>query len=126
MATGYEWKCVSCGYLVKTNGPHEFYIDPHGCRQRYGHPVPRSKEAEECGVHGLTMVSYCPSCDANREVVIEEFDPPRGFISCWLGPHNIIEPACPECGGELLTKLDGLLCPRCHAGFFTGGQVWVT
>lgn len=41
MATYCLWKCDSCGYTVETNGPHEFYRDAQGERERYGHPVPR-------------------------------------------------------------------------------------
>ena len=126
MATYCEWKCESCGYVVETNGPHEFYIDAQGHRQRYGHPVPRSAEAEQAGVSGLTTVAYCPVCDELHEVVIEEFAPPRNFITCWLGAHNLIEPTCPECGSILLEALPDVPCPRCPNGKFTGGVVKVT
>jgi hypothetical protein len=126
MATYYQWKCESCSYMVETNGPHEFYIASHGQRQRYGHPLPRSKEAEEAGVAGLTVVAYCPVCDEAHEVVIEEFDPPRNFITCWLGAHNLIEPTCPECGSTILTELPGLPCPRCPNGVFAGRVVKYT
>lgn len=126
MATYYQWKCESCSYMVETDGPHEFYIDSHGQRQRYGHPLPRSDEAEKAGVSGLTTVAYCPVCDEVHEVVIEQFDPPRNFITCWLGAHNLIEPACPECGNTLLDELPDVPCPRCASGKFTGGVVKVT
>jgi rRNA maturation protein Nop10 len=98
VATYSLWKCDSCGYAVETNGPHEFYLDTQGEHQRYGHPVPRSEEAGKAGVAGLTTLAYCPVCDEVHEVVIQEFDPPRNFITCWLGAHHLIEPTCPECG----------------------------
>ena len=123
MATYYQWKCESCGYMVETNGPHEFYIDSLGRRQRLGHPLPRSDEAEKAGVADLTTVAYCPVCDEVNEVVIEQFDPPRNFIACWLGSHNLIVPTCPECGSTLLNELRDVPCPRCANGKFTGGVV---
>jgi len=112
--------------MVETNGPHEFYVDAQGEHERYGHPVPRSEEAEEAGVSGLTMVAYCPVCDEVHEVVIKEFDPPRNFVTCWLGAHTLIEPTCPECTSTLLEELPDVPCPRCAHGKFTGGVVKVT
>jgi hypothetical protein len=126
MATYCEWTCDSCGYLVETNGPHEFYLDAQGERQRYGHPVPRSEEAAKAGVSGLTTVAYCPVCDEVREVVIERFDPPRNFITCWLGSHDLIEPTCPACGSALLDELPDVPCPRCASGRLGGGVVKMT
>ena len=126
MATGYEWTCNSCGYVVETSAYHEFYRDILGQRQPHGHPLPRLDEAARAGVQGLSKHAYCPACDAVRDVIVEEFDPPENFISVWFRSHDMAAPPCPECGGELHTDLSDLECPRCGKGVFKRGEAWVT
>ena len=126
MAKYCEWKCDSCGYAVETSGPHEFYLDAQGERQHCGHPVPRSEEAEGAGVAGLTTVAYCPVCHKVFEIVVELFDPPCNFITCWLGSHNLIVPSYQECSSTLLNELPDVPCTRCANGTSESGVVKVT
>lgn len=90
MGAGYIHKCDKCGYTVHTSGPWEFYRDSNGERKEYGHPTPFSKEAELCGISGLSGELYCPKCDQVWDLVLVEYKSPikEGFL-VWSGKYRV-------------------------------------
>ena len=136
MAGGCDYKCNHCGYKVSTSSPHEFYRDSEGNRKIYGHPVPFSEEAMHYGVKGLSMMSYCPKCDAVRDVVMVEFDGPTGVLDAFKSGLDVMRAyesigglasaVCPECQTRLLDNLISLECPRCKKGVFELATCWYT
>lgn len=136
MAAGTRWKCTHCGYKVTTSGLHEFYRDSEGTRKPYGHPLPNSVEAAECGIRGFSKRAYCPACDAIRDVVVMEFDDSTGPGGAWKRALEVakaysdigglFECICPECKTKLLEELADVECPRCKQGVFKYEINWVS
>jgi hypothetical protein len=136
MAAGFDWKCTHCGYKVTTSGLHEFYSDAQGFRKPYGHPVPFSGEAAECGIKGFSTMTYCPTCDAVKDTLVMEFDEPIGAVNAWHRAVHVThayedigglsECICPECKNKLLETLADIQCPRCHTGVFKLDRTWMS
>ena len=138
MGTAYFLRCDSCEFERETSGPWEFYRTPEGRLKDYGHPVARSEEAEEAGIHGLYGNLYCPACGrVRRRVVLVEFrQPTDDKLGIWAGRIEPSEesvekvPACRECGGvDLILQPPEdreLPCPECSEGKLSGGMAWVS
>jgi hypothetical protein len=125
MPFGYDWECRKCHYSIRTGGLWEFYIDEHGLRQPYGHPVPVSEEAIKAGVKGFFGLWYCPKCRQIINKVVIEFDVPidGSFNANLAGLEKTGKkeyPAiCDKCGSDLIEYLDKHnLCPACNKGHF--------
>ena len=144
-ASGTEYKCNVCGYIVGTSEGWAFYRNSKGRIKTYSQPLCMSQEAAEAGVKGFYQGAYCPSCDRLRKVITEEYETPRfesdkhkwfdEFVAlikklCNGEPsepsvERSFEHTCPACGGKLYEHLDKLSCPRCKKGLFKMGDHWV-
>lgn len=138
MGSQYIHKCDKCGYSVRTSGPWEFYRDSKARRKPYGHPVPRSKEAKERGIYGLSGNIYCPNCDKVFDLILIEFKKAsHDSLSVWFGmcePKDKLKKRaavkCPECGNTNLIlghKEDRKVsCPRCKEGKLLSKMEWIS
>lgn len=138
MGAAYQLRCNKCGHAVSTSGPWEFYRDAQGQVKDYGHPVPCSKEAKQCGIAGLRASLYCPDCDKVSEVVIVEFkEPSRQALDVWSGRAEPKDEymreegvRCPACQGSrlVLAPEDGqtVACPRCRSGAMVASMEWIS
>ena len=138
MGALYSHTCDTCGFVVRTSGLWEFYRDRDGNRKMYGHPGPRSKEAEKAGVHGMSAELYCIDCGKTRDLIVVEYKKPaETHFEAWLRPpepkgpyargHT---PKCPECGTTnfLLGPCEGRIvpCPKCKEGKLIGRMTLIS
>jgi len=138
MGVGYLLKCDVCQYSVETSGPWEFYRDYKGRRHEYGHPCPKSEEAEQRGIYGLFGELYCPKCDKVVNVVLVEFtEPISDSYKVWSGrcePKDIYKKEdavkCPKCKNtHLILSPDNdhpQSCPKCKRGSLIGSGVYIS
>ena len=131
MGAGFVHKCMRCGYQVSTSGPWEFYRDDEGNREPYGHPVPRSAEARQHGIAGLSGKLYCARCDRVFDVVLVEFEAPsQNAAAVWARYQRLQDEfrledsvSCPECRSATLIlgpAKNAVLCPHCETGNLVG------
>ena len=125
MPFGFVFKCDNCRAEILVSGLWEYYVDKHGCRQRYGHPGPNSNQAKKAGVKGFTFQGYCPTCrEVHEAIVIEFVEPQSGSLGACLAysnsdvQHKEFAPGCDKCGTTLPDALEGEPCPKCNAGHF--------
>jgi hypothetical protein len=90
MATFYHHRRDMCGYEFDTSGPHEFYRDETGRLADYGHPLPKSLDAEWAGVYGFYGRMWCLRRGDESPVM---GDSPRGA-----------KIPCPKCGGTIANE----------------------
>jgi DNA-directed RNA polymerase subunit M/transcription elongation factor TFIIS len=138
MGAGFAFTCGKCGYTVQTSGPWEFYRNAKGERKDYGHPSPRSKEAERQGVYGLSGELYCAHCDKVFDVILVEYkEPAREALGVWTGgcePKDEYKDPdavkCPQCGSTALVlepeEGQGIPCPRCKEEQMVGEMAWIS
>ena len=138
MGAGFIHKCDKCGYSVSTSYPWEFYRDSKGKRKPYGHPVPTSEEARQCGIYGLSGEVYCPNCDKTFDLILVEFkEVSQDSLSVWgsrCEPKDEFKKEgavkCPECGGInlILEPVENreVTCPRCNKGKLVGHMEWIS
>jgi hypothetical protein len=125
MPFGTVWKCNQCGFVIRTSGLWEYFIDEFGLRQKYGHPLPISKAAINAGVRGFSVQWYCSRCRSVRDISVLEFDKPQpgslgalGAYSFTDTPLQEFEAVCDKCSEKLIDDLENEVCPRCNAGHF--------
>ena len=140
MGASYIHECDKCGYTFHTSGPWEFYRDREGKLKDYGHPAPRSREAEALGIKGLYGEMYCHICDKVRKIILVEFkNPSDDSLSVWTGRCEPEEKymkegaiKCTKCGNKnLIFEVEGfgieeISCPRYKDGKIKGRLEWIS
>ena len=126
MPFGTVWKCYNCGYQLRTSALWKFYIDEFGLRQKYGHPGPNSKQAQNACVMGFTAQWFCPVCRSIRDVIVIEFNQSQnGSLGALMAyydkpdvQHQEFDAVCDKCGTKLIDDLENMPCSKCNAGHF--------
>ena len=138
MGAEYRFTCSKCDYSISTSGPWEFYRDEKGRRKLYGHPVPRSEEAERSGIYGFSGKLYCPACDKISNLILLEYkNPCHDQLSAWMGQREVKDEfrndqgvKCRKCGGKDLVLYPEehreIPCPRCKKGRLMGQMSWIS
>ena len=138
MGQGFPLECNVCGAKHEPSGPWEFYRDARGELQDYGHPTPKSKEAEAAGIHGFFAEMYCMACGDLRNIILEEYEEPvasaldllTGDSRPTIKYRDEDDPACPVCAtrGLILRPepLADIPCPQCEDGQLQLVGSWIS
>jgi hypothetical protein len=138
MGQGFPLECNVCKAKREPSGPWEFFRNQDGEMEDYGHPEPKSKEAEEAGIHGFYAEMYCMHCGDLRNVILEEYEQPvnsalellTGDKQPTIKYRNEDDPACPVCSKRGLVlrpePLADIPCPQCDDGQLQLVGSWIS